>query len=1305
VKRNGNRKYLSAILSITTAALTVFTLLTGVFPTAPLPVSAEDTPVSNSGNGTPESDNLSSDVHEGMDFGLDDLSNGADAIVKGTVIEEASYWNNEHTGIFTTTVLSVDETLKGSITDETVLVTCPGGEVDGMRQWVSSSPIFSEDEQVVVFLNLPIQESNPPEESTLQTLEETPIETYEVYGDFRGKYDVSDDMAGDLPLSEFQQRVESVLDGQQLTSAEQEIPSEPIVFSFAYTGFCWPHPPNPNVSFYVNENTPDCTGEASAVNAAASTWNNAGAKFAFSYAGSTSASAYSQNFINEIMWRNLGSGGTIAHVMVWSTGSTIVECDMEFNEYYLWSTAASPPGDRMDVQTLGLHEFGHFLCLDDLYSGADSDKVMYGYGSTGQSKRTLTSDDIAGIKAIYGTNIVVPTLSNTGGSNITHTSVRLNGNLSATGGENPNVIIYWGPSDGGVNTFGWASWASLGYLSSGTFYVDLSIGLTAGTTYYYRCYASNSAGGAWASASTSFTTTPYSLTMAVNGSGSVSPSVGSHNYIGGTVVTITATPAAGYTFINWTGNTGTIADVNSATSTVTMNGDYTITANFAQPVLTIASGGHGTVNPTAGPHTYNAGQTVSITAMPDTNYIFVNWTGNVGTIANVSSNETTIIMNGSYSITANFARPVLTLLTIGNGTILQTSGQAYDRDTVVSVNATADTGWFFVNWTGSGAGALDNASAASTNLTMTTHYTLTANFDQPTLTMATNPVSSGIVIPAIGSHDYLVGDNVTITAVNTTNWSFVNWSSNVWDINAATTNTTMEQADKTVTANFTRTRSDLTVIAGTGGTTTPTGTTNYIVSDNVTITATANSGYHFVNWTGDTGTMGSSTTASAVIRMDSDYVITANFAADVGGGGGGGGGGGAASSSYGDKTTASFGTLVSPDGKLIGEILAESYNSQVTLVIARNTMAKNRIGNGLTSVSIVDLAKPDVPQEGAEIIGKVYEFSPKGASFDPAVKLTIKYTEDELPEGITEDMLCIALWDEETLTYTPVEFTIDMEHNLVFAFISHFSRYTILAAAKPAAFTVSDLAVSPESASAGSTINVSVTVTNSGDMSGTYTCDLKVNDVTRESKDVTLGGGEKKTLSFTVSAKEPGTYRISTATLTRTFTVNAAEAAFVLSGLAMTPAEPEPGQDVTISATVTNKGNISGTYEVRLNINSTLKETKSVTLGAGESRQVSFSVRAVNPGRWAITIGDLSGELMVKQVIPPTPTPEPSHPAETTTPQLTGVQQFDPTTTTATKSNRGMIGGIAGGAIIVAGAIMVIRRNRKPGKRQQASNN
>jgi uncharacterized repeat protein (TIGR02543 family) len=52
--------------------------------------------------------------------------------------------------------------------------------------------------------------------------------------------------------------------------------------------------------------------------------------------------------------------------------------------------------------------------------------------------------------------------------------------------------------------------------------------------------------------------------------------------------------------------------------------------------------------------TYDPGTVVSLNATSDAGYCFVNWTGDVATIANINTAVTNITMDGSYNITANF---------------------------------------------------------------------------------------------------------------------------------------------------------------------------------------------------------------------------------------------------------------------------------------------------------------------------------------------------------------------------------------------------------------------------------------------------------------------------------------------------------------------------------------------------------------------------------------------------------------------------------------------------------------------------
>jgi hypothetical protein len=75
----------------------------------------------------------------------------------------------------------------------------------------------------------------------------------------------------------------------------------------------------------------------------------------------------------------------------------------------------------------------------------------------------------------------------------------------------------------------------------------------------------------------------YSLSISSTEGGSVTdPGEGVFPlYSEGRVVDLVATPDSGYWFVNWTGDVDTIADVEDATTTITMLGSYVITANFA----------------------------------------------------------------------------------------------------------------------------------------------------------------------------------------------------------------------------------------------------------------------------------------------------------------------------------------------------------------------------------------------------------------------------------------------------------------------------------------------------------------------------------------------------------------------------------------------------------------------------------------------------------------------------------------------------------------------------------------------------
>jgi hypothetical protein len=143
-------------------------------------------------------------------------------------------------------------------------------------------------------------------------------------------------------------------------------------------------------------------------------------------------------------------------------------------------------------------------------------------------------------------------------------------------------------------------------------------------------------------------TTGYTLTIIIQGSGTVIkvPDLPSYTY--GQVVTLTAAPSTGWVFNHWGGDlTG-----NMNPSTITMTGNKTVIANFTaiHYVLTITVQGSGTVTKTPDQSWYVYSTVVTLTAIPASHWTFDHWAGDLSG----NTNPTTITMNGNKSVIANF---------------------------------------------------------------------------------------------------------------------------------------------------------------------------------------------------------------------------------------------------------------------------------------------------------------------------------------------------------------------------------------------------------------------------------------------------------------------------------------------------------------------------------------------------------------------------------------------------------------------------------------------------------------------------
>jgi hypothetical protein len=134
--------------------------------------------------------------------------------------------------------------------------------------------------------------------------------------------------------------------------------------------------------------------------------------------------------------------------------------------------------------------------------------------------------------------------------------------------------------------------------------------------------------------------------------------------------------------------------------------------------------------------TYDPGTVVSLNATPDSGYQFIRWTGDVYTIDNIHASETIIIVNGDYSIVANFEAPApvqysLNIIGPAYG-LVTTPGEGrfmYEEGTIVNLVAEPASGYEFARWTGD-VDTIANVNGASTTITMNSDYYICAHFQE-----------------------------------------------------------------------------------------------------------------------------------------------------------------------------------------------------------------------------------------------------------------------------------------------------------------------------------------------------------------------------------------------------------------------------------------------------------------------------------------------------------------------------------------------------------------------------------------------
>jgi len=145
----------------------------------------------------------------------------------------------------------------------------------------------------------------------------------------------------------------------------------------------------------------------------------------------------------------------------------------------------------------------------------------------------------------------------------------------------------------------------------------------------------------------------YNLAIGSGAHGTTDPAPGTYLYSSGNAALISAVADAGYMFDKWTGDVPAGQQASSAI-TVSMTAAKSLQANFkAARKLTISAGPFGTTNPAPGTYFHETGKSVSVTAVPNANYVFEGWEGDVPADQKTSA-TITLLMNADKSVRAKF---------------------------------------------------------------------------------------------------------------------------------------------------------------------------------------------------------------------------------------------------------------------------------------------------------------------------------------------------------------------------------------------------------------------------------------------------------------------------------------------------------------------------------------------------------------------------------------------------------------------------------------------------------------------------
>ena len=266
--------------------------------------------------------------------------------------------------------------------------------------------------------------------------------------------------------------------------------------------------------------------------------------------------------------------------------------------------------------------------------------------------------------------------------------------------------------------------------------------------------------------------------------------------------------------------------------------------------------------------TYDQGTSCTVSATANTGYTFTNWTENGNVVStdasytfNVTANRSLVanFQIQSYDITAS-ADPTAGGNVSGGGTF--NYGQS------CTLTATANQGYNFINWTKNGTQVSTNPSYTFT-VTESAAYVAHFQIQSYNIAVSADPITGGNVN---GGGTFNYGQSCTVHATANEGYTFINWTENGSQVSANADYTFTVTSNRTLVAHFSTPGYVITAMADPEEGGTVSGSGGYDYGEVCNLTATANTGYTFVNWTKDNTEVSTEPTFSFTVSESATYV-------------------------------------------------------------------------------------------------------------------------------------------------------------------------------------------------------------------------------------------------------------------------------------------------------------------------------------------------------------------------------------------------------------------------------------------------